>query len=123
MPFLQATAEANNLAAVATAKDTYSRRMEEVGVLSTLFHRLSRPGETSLPGFLMENILQGLSQDLWPHPCRCSVFRFPVRHSAMFVVERGQRKAMSGQDSVAGHGKTVDKWLLFYLMAAFCRAL
>nr|XP_026654672.1 atlastin-1 [Zonotrichia albicollis] len=28
---LQATAEANNLAAVATAKDTYSRRMEEVG--------------------------------------------------------------------------------------------
>ena len=29
--FLQATAEANNLAAVATAKDTYSRRMEEVG--------------------------------------------------------------------------------------------
>lgn len=30
LPF-QATAEANNLAAVATAKDTYSKRMEEVG--------------------------------------------------------------------------------------------
>lgn len=27
---LQATAEANNLAAVATAKDTYNKRMEEV---------------------------------------------------------------------------------------------
>lgn len=52
--FAQATAEANNLAAVATAKDTYSRRMEEVGGAQTSFPRLScPPGETSLLGFIV----------------------------------------------------------------------
>lgn len=29
--FIQATAEANNLAAVAAAKDLYNKKMEEVG--------------------------------------------------------------------------------------------
>lgn len=32
--YLQATAEANNLAAVAAAKDLYNRKMEEVSVKS-----------------------------------------------------------------------------------------
>lgn len=43
---LQATAEANNLAAVATAKDQYYKSMEKVGSLSCeIFRQLSAKGE------------------------------------------------------------------------------
>lgn len=49
LPFLQATAEANNLAAVATAKDTYSRRMEEVGGAEHVVSLMS-PGSPVLMG-------------------------------------------------------------------------
>lgn len=61
LPFLQATAEANNLAAVATAKDTYSRRMEEVGGFTALVSPNS-PVLVRKPGSPVENVLHGLGQ-------------------------------------------------------------
>lgn len=50
--FVQATAEANNLAAVATAKDTYSRRMEEVGGAEHLVPQALLSSWRNLPAWL-----------------------------------------------------------------------
>ena len=110
LPFLQATAEANNLAAVATAKDTYSRRMEEVGGAehvvsqhSCLLALLSSwgnlpawvPGRKhparAWPGLVTELHVQGPKGSLL-----CSWWK------RGFLA--GWRRAMLGQGIVAGQG-------------------
>lgn len=76
---------------------------------SVLFHSahvswLSCPsGGTSLPGFLVENVLHGLDQD-WS---QCCMFRVPKRVSPMFTVEKGLSQRLEESNARSGyHGRT-----------------
>lgn len=128
LSFVQATAEANNLAAVATAKDTYSRRMEEVGGAehvvsqrSCLLALLSSWG--SLPAWVL-----GRKRPAWTCPgavtCPVPVFIGPKKGLSYVYGGKGafsQGGAMPGQVVMTGQGRVVDRGSLFHPMAAFCR--
>lgn len=126
LPFLQATAEANNLAAVATAKDTYSKRMEEVGGAehvvsqrSCLLALLSSWG--NLPSWVL-----GRKSPAWTWPGLVTVLHVQGPKEGLSYVYGGK-----GAFSQAGgercllraswQDRVIDKPSLFYLMAAFCR--